>query len=67
MVINKFGDHLYSGLVNVMIDHLKEAANQIETLQGDHLLRDMKERWDHHTRSMQMIRDILMVRANLKM
>lgn len=61
MVINKFGDHLYNGLIRVMVEHLHKAADQIEVLQGDQFLRDMKARWDHHTRSMQMIRDILMV------
>ena len=62
MVINKFGEHLYTGLIRVMTRHLSKAADHIEVLQGEAFLKEMKARWDHHTRSMSMIRDILMVR-----
>ena len=61
MVINKFGDKLYNGLVQTQMEHLKLVAAKIEAAQGETFLRELKLRWDHHNKSMQMIRDILMV------
>ena len=34
------------------------------SVQGDKFLRQLKLRWDNHQKSMQMIRDILMVRRS---
>lgn len=62
MVINKFGDRLYNGLVQTQTEHLRVVAAKIEAAQGETFLRELKLRWDHHNKSMQMIRDILMVR-----
>ena len=64
MVINKFGDRLYSGLVETLTKHLQGVADKIEATQGESFLREIKQRWDHHNKSMQMIRDILMVRIS---
>jgi len=61
MVINKFGDRLYNGLVQTQTEHLRLVAAKIEAAQGETFLRELKLRWDHHNKSMQMIRDILMV------
>ena len=61
MVINKFGDRLYNGLVETITRHLGGIAQRIEAAQGDGFLRELKTRWDNHNKSMQMIRDILMV------
>lgn len=61
MVINKFGDRLYNGLVQTQTEHLRVVAAKIEAAQGESFLRELKLRWDHHNKSMQMIRDILMV------
>lgn len=61
MVINKFGDRLYNGLVETITRHLEGVAQRIEAAQGDGFLRELKLRWDNHNKSMQMIRDILMV------
>lgn len=61
MVINKFGDQLYNGLEGTIIKHLQNIESKIEAAQGESFLRELKLRWDHHNKSMQMIRDILMV------
>lgn len=63
MVINKFGDQLYNGLEETIIKHLQNIEQKIEAAQGESFLRELKLRWDHHNKSMQMIRDILMVRT----
>lgn len=63
MVINKHGDLLYQGLVETVGKHLEEVAGQVEQSHGDVLLRDLTARWADHTKSMHMIRDILMVRT----
>ena len=65
MVINKFGDQLYNGLEETIIKHLQLIEKKVEEAQGESFLRELKLRWDHHNKSMQMIRDILMVRKNL--
>ena len=62
MVINKFGDQLYNGLEETIIKHLQLIEKKVEAAQGESFLRELKLRWDHHNKSMQMIRDILMVR-----
>lgn len=61
MVINKFGGRLYEGLVTTVTKHLQEIAKKIEATQGQAFMAELKLRWDDHTKSMQMIRDILMV------
>lgn len=61
MVINKFGERLYSGLEATIEQHLTGVALRIDAAQGEGFLRELKLRWDHHNKSMQMIRDILMV------
>jgi cullin 3 len=62
MVINKFGDRLYTGLEDTQRGHLRKIAAKISEVQGgEGLLRAMKLRWDNHNKSMQMIRDVLMV------
>jgi len=38
-------------------------AGRVEAAQGEGFLRELKTRWEAHNKSMQMIRDILMVRA----
>lgn len=60
MVINKFGDQLYNGLEETIIKHLQLIEKKVEAAQGESFLRELKLRWDHHNKSMQMIRDILM-------
>ena len=64
MVINKFGDRLYNGLVETETAHLRQIAAKVEAAQGEGFLRELKLRWEHHNKSMQMVRDILMVSAH---
>ena len=61
MVINKHGDHLYNSLTETLRKHLQYIAEVVVANQGETFLRELKLRWDHHNKSMQMIRDILMV------
>ena len=63
MVINKCGDRLYSGLVAKTSSHLATVAARIEAAQGDTFLSELRSCWNVHIKSMQMIRDILMVRS----
>lgn len=63
MVINKFGDQLYNGLEDTIVKHLQLIEKKVEAAQGESFLRELKLRWDHHNKSMQMIRDILMVKT----
>ncbi|KAF6160010.1 hypothetical protein GIB67_033094 [Kingdonia uniflora] len=60
MVLHKFGEKLYSGLVTTMTAHLKETAKHIEASQGDWFLEEMNRKWADHNKALQMIRDILM-------
>lgn len=61
MVINKFGDRLYTGLQDTIRAHLQGISQRIDEAQGEGFLRELKLRWGNHNKSMQMIRDILMV------
>ncbi|GJT95822.1 cullin 3 [Tanacetum coccineum] len=60
MVLHKFGEKLYSGLVSTMTSHLKEIALSIEASQGDLFLEELDRKWTEHNKALQMIRDILM-------
>ena len=62
MVINKCGERLYKGVVDTVTAHLTGVAARVEEAAGgEALLRDLTARWEDHNKSMQMIRDILMV------
>ncbi|CAN0923684.1 CUL3A [Linum grandiflorum] len=60
MVLHKFGEKLYSGLVSTMTAHLKEISKSIEAAQGDSFLEELNRKWNDHNKALQMIRDILM-------
>ncbi|KAG6556425.1 hypothetical protein Mapa_002368 [Marchantia paleacea] len=60
MVLHKYGEKLYSGLVNTMTQHLREIAKSVESAQGGLFLEELNSKWLEHNKSLQMIRDILM-------
>ncbi|XP_073118727.1 cullin-3A-like [Henckelia pumila] len=60
MVLHKYGDKLYTGLVSTMTKHLKKLAESIEAAQGDTFLDELNRKWAEHNKALQMIRDILM-------
>lgn len=60
MVLHKFGEKLYSGLVSTMTFHLKEISKSIEASQGGLFLEELNRKWTDHNKALQMIRDILM-------
>nr|XP_029124258.1 cullin-3A isoform X3 [Elaeis guineensis] len=60
MVLHKYGEKLYSGLVTTMTWHLKEIAKSIEAAQGGLFLEELNRKWGDHNKALQMIRDILM-------
>nr|GLL34223.1 cullin-3A-like [Ipomoea trifida] len=60
MVLHKYGEKLYSGLVSTMTFHLQEISKCIEAAQGDHFLEELNREWTDHNKALQMIRDILM-------
>lgn len=60
MVLHKFGDKLYSGLVTTMTAHLQEISKSIEAAQGGLFLEELNRKWADHNKALQMIRDILM-------
>ncbi|XP_059670320.1 cullin-3A-like [Cornus florida] len=60
MVLHKFGERLYSGLVSTMTSHIKEMAKSIEAAQGGLFLEELNRKWTDHNKALQMVRDILM-------
>lgn len=60
MVLHKYGEKLYSGLVTTLTAHLKEISIHIESNQGDSFLEELNQKWEEHNKALQMIRDILM-------
>ncbi|XP_076891601.1 cullin-3A-like [Bidens hawaiensis] len=60
MVLHKFGEKLYSGLVTTMTLHLKDIAASVEASQGLLFLEELNRKWAEHNKALQMIRDILM-------
>ncbi|KAF3329197.1 cullin-3A-like protein [Carex littledalei] len=61
MVLHKYSEKLYSGLVATLTWHLNKIAKSIESAQqGDLFLEKLNEKWADHNKALQMIRDILM-------
>ncbi|KAJ3700553.1 hypothetical protein LUZ61_004258 [Rhynchospora tenuis] len=60
MVLHKYGDKLYTGLVATMTGHLNKIAKSIESAQGGLFLEKLNQKWADHNKALQMIRDILM-------
>ncbi|KAF3778828.1 Cullin-3A [Nymphaea thermarum] len=60
MVLHKYGDKLYSGLVNTMTWHLKEISKSIDAAQGGLFLDELNRKWRDHNKALEMVRDILM-------
>lgn len=60
MVLHKYGEKLYSGLVTTMSAHLKEISKTIDAAQGGFFLEELNRKWADHNKALQMIRDILM-------
>uniref|UniRef100_A0A0D6QYY6 Cullin family profile domain-containing protein n=1 Tax=Araucaria cunninghamii TaxID=56994 RepID=A0A0D6QYY6_ARACU len=60
MVLHKFGEKLYSGLVITMTGHLRDIGKVIENAQGSLFLEELNRKWVDHNKALQMIRDILM-------
>ncbi|GMH01712.1 hypothetical protein Nepgr_003551 [Nepenthes gracilis] len=60
MVLHKFGEKLYSGLVLTMTTHLKEISKSVEAAHGGSFLEELNRKWADHNKALQMIRDILM-------
>ncbi|KAL2559542.1 Cullin-3A [Forsythia ovata] len=60
MVLHKFGEKLYSGLVSTMTFHLQEMSKCIEAAHGGSFLEELNVKWSDHNKALQMIRDILM-------
>eukprot|EP00850_Spirogloea_muscicola_P000165 SM000001S04567 [mRNA] locus=s1:981996:985237:- [translate_table: standard] len=59
MVLHKYGEKLYSGLVATMTAHLQRTAREVEAAEG-RFLEELDARWVDHGKSLQMVRDILM-------
>lgn len=60
MVLHKFGEKLYTGLVSTMTSHLMAMSECIENAHGEMFLEELNTKWTDHNKSLQMIRDILM-------
>jgi len=60
MVLHKYGEKLYSGLVTTMSAHLRDISKSIEAAQGGSFLEELNTQWTDHNKALQMIRDILM-------
>lgn len=66
MIINKHGERLYSGLRDVVREHLENRVRKdvLESL-NNNFLQTLNEAWNDHQTSMVMIRDILMYMVSI--
>ncbi|GMF15520.1 unnamed protein product [Phytophthora lilii] len=60
LVLHKHGDLLYSGVVNVITEHLQAVAQQVAAASDELLLVALNDQWVDHQVVMTMVRDILM-------
>ncbi|KAF7991879.1 hypothetical protein HCN44_010680 [Aphidius gifuensis] len=61
MVLHKYGERLYTGLKEVVTQHLENKVREdvLDSLHNN-FLQTLNQAWNDHTTSMTMIRDILM-------
>lgn len=62
MVLHKYGERLYTGLREVVRDHMinKVRVDVLRALKTNNFLQVLNQEWNDHQISMTMIRDILM-------
>ncbi|PKU70591.1 cullin-3A-like [Dendrobium catenatum] len=60
MVLQKYGEKLYNGLVATLIWNVKEMLRSFKVAQNDLFLVELNRKWDNHNKSLQIIRDIFM-------
>eukprot|EP01026_Neomeris_dumetosa_P019947 TRINITY_DN1804_c0_g1_i2.p1 TRINITY_DN1804_c0_g1~~TRINITY_DN1804_c0_g1_i2.p1 ORF type:complete len:732 (-),score=100.54 TRINITY_DN1804_c0_g1_i2:296-2491(-) len=60
LVLAKFGDQLYNSVALELRKHTTLVAESIVVVQGKSFLRVLRDRWEDHYKSSQMIKDILM-------
>ncbi|PWA94803.1 Cullin [Artemisia annua] len=60
MVLHKFGETLYTGLISTMTSHLTAMSQCIENTHGEMFLEELNSKWTDHNKALHMIRDILM-------
>ncbi|EPS73946.1 hypothetical protein M569_00804, partial [Genlisea aurea] len=61
MVLHRFGEKLYSGLISAVTLQLNAMCELIEAAHGDSLfLETVNSKWIDHANAMQMIRDMMM-------
>eukprot|EP00890_Picochlorum_soloecismus_P002261 jgi/Picsp_1/3035/NSC_01257-R1_cullin 3 len=60
MVVNKYGDRLYTGLNETSRQHLTKVAAKIGALNGEPMLRLLKDEYERHRKSFSIIREIFM-------
>ena len=60
MVLHKYGEKLYSGLVTTMTSHLSGISKLIEDAEGELFLEELNRKWADHKKALEMIRNMLM-------
>ena len=60
MILHKFGEKLYSGVVATMTFHVQEMARSVAATEGSSFLEELNTKWNNHSNALEMIRDILM-------
>lgn len=60
MVVNKYGDRLYSGLEKTSREHLVLVVEKIEALHGESMLKCLRNEYERHKKSFGIIREIFM-------
>ncbi|KAK9064550.1 hypothetical protein SSX86_015932 [Deinandra increscens subsp. villosa] len=60
MVLHKYGEKLYTGLVTTMTSHLVTMSRRIENAHREMFLEELNNNWADQNKALQMIRDILM-------
>lgn len=51
MVLHKFGEKLYSGLISTMTHHLEVISKLIEAIQGEMFLEELNVKWADHNKA----------------
>ena len=60
MVLHKFREQLYSGLVMTMTSYLSEISKLIQYAQGQLLLEELNRKWADYKKALETIQDVMM-------
>ncbi|OVA14101.1 Cullin [Macleaya cordata] len=60
MVLQGYGEEMYSGLVTTVTTHLQQVSKSVQSAQGVTFLEELDKKWREHNEALQLLTDVFM-------